>query len=46
LLKKSLILRDDIVRIANVLALSNYTSLIGGGVASYGFDVDISVLKY
>lgn len=31
---------------ANVLALSNSTSLIGGGMAIYGFDVEIRVLKY
>ena len=31
---------------AKVLALSNSTSLIGGGMANYGFDVEISVLKY
>jgi hypothetical protein len=31
---------------AKVFALSNYTSLIGGGTAIYGFDVEMSVLKY
>ncbi len=34
------------VRMAKVLALSNSTSLIGGGMAIYGFDVEIRVLKY
>lgn len=45
-MKKSFILLEDIVKIAKVLALSNSTSLIGGGVASSGFDVEMSVLKY
>ena len=45
-MKKSFILLDDMVNIAKVFALSNSTSLIGGGVASSGFEVDIKVLKY
>ncbi len=31
---------------ANVFALSNETSFMGGGVANSGFDVEINVLKY
>jgi hypothetical protein len=31
---------------ANVFALSNETSFIGGGFANSGFEVEIKVLKY
>lgn len=44
-LKKSLILLDDKVKIAKVLALSKPTSLIGGGLANSGLLALITALK-
>ena len=45
-LKKSFILLEERVRIAKFLALSNYTSTIGGGWANSGFEAAMIVLKY